>query len=141
MLYHADKIIGITHNITCSFGLWYDFLFKPQVKYIVQEYIGKYRTEITALRCPLSCCHKLICINVTCFEKSSNKQKHALVQNANLQASQYPVMRNIVKQTPDIRLYGIADTVSPDCFVLQIALLFKSRIVYFLVGIITIRGS
>ena len=40
VLDHADKIIRITHHITCTSGLWFDFLLEPQVKHIVQEYIG-----------------------------------------------------------------------------------------------------
>ena len=48
MLYHADKIIRIAHHITRSSDPLHDLLFKPQVKYTVQEYIGKYGTEHTS---------------------------------------------------------------------------------------------
>jgi len=52
ILGHADKIIRISHKLTNSSDLRLNLFLKPQVQHIVQEYIGNYWAEITALRCP-----------------------------------------------------------------------------------------
>ena len=57
---------------------------EPQVKYIVQEYIGKHGAEITTLRRTSLCCNKLTRIHVTCFEEPFDKQKKARIDDPNI---------------------------------------------------------
>jgi hypothetical protein len=52
VLDHTDKIIRIAYHLAYATGLRFDFLFKPQIQHIMQEYIGKYRAEIPALGRP-----------------------------------------------------------------------------------------
>ena len=52
ILSHAEKIVRISHQMTRPSNLRLDFLLKPQVQHIVQEYIGKYGAEITTLWYP-----------------------------------------------------------------------------------------
>jgi len=40
ILSHADKIIRIPHQLTDTSDSRLDLLLKPQIQYIVQEYIG-----------------------------------------------------------------------------------------------------
>ena len=49
---HAKEIVRVSHQMTRPSDLWLDLLLKPQIQYIVQEYIGKYGAEIAALWCP-----------------------------------------------------------------------------------------
>ena len=45
VLSHTDEVIRIPHQTTNAPDLGLGLLLKPQVQYIVQEYIGKYGTE------------------------------------------------------------------------------------------------
>jgi hypothetical protein len=64
--------------LTCPFDSWFYLLLKPQVKHIVQEYIGKNGAEITALGCPFGGVNKLTRINITRLEKSSDEVEGGL---------------------------------------------------------------
>jgi hypothetical protein len=44
ILHLADEIICVSHQMSLPFDVWLYFLLKPQIKHIVQEYIGEYGT-------------------------------------------------------------------------------------------------
>jgi hypothetical protein len=45
ILDQTEEIIGVSDQMTCSSDLGLDLPLKPQVQYIVQEYIGEHWTE------------------------------------------------------------------------------------------------
>ena len=55
ILHHAEKIIRVAQKVHGSSRVWSNFLLDPQVKHIVQEDIGTYRTEVATLQRSLRC--------------------------------------------------------------------------------------
>jgi hypothetical protein len=109
ILDHAKKVVRVSHQMTNAPDLRLDLLLKPQVQHIVQEYIGKYRAKITALRCPLGGQDKFIHFNEAGLKKPSDKQKEARILDANLQTPDHPIMRDCIEKTLNVCLYNIMD--------------------------------
>jgi hypothetical protein len=53
VLNQTQKVVCITHQLANAVHLRLDLLLKPQIQYIVQEYVGDDGAEITPLGCPL----------------------------------------------------------------------------------------
>ena len=92
-------------------------------KYIVQEYIGKHRAEITTLGRTLFGRDDSACFTVPSLQKSADQQQKAWVFDADLQKLHHPLVRNIIKVAFDLCLNHIADGLGLVIIVLSTALM------------------